>query len=284
MPRLGASSQGEAGLRVLRLVRRGDRHDPRDLTVSIRFEGTFAAAFLGGRADGVVPGETLKTFVYETARSHGDGEIEPFALALCARVLDAHRNITRVRVDVSEQPWTRLDVGGKAQGRSFVAGGPERRTVSVTSNGTRTAVVSGIASLILMRTSGFLERVDGARADDGLEDAVQPLLVGELDATWTYGSPDIAFGVFRQGVRAALADTFALHAARSLHYSLYAMADVILATYEDILDVTLSMHERPYRSVDPLRDAAADPEDVFVSAEPRAGIVQITVERDRPGA
>ena len=45
MPRLGASSQGESRLRMLRIVRRGDRHDARDLTVSIRFEGDFAAAF-----------------------------------------------------------------------------------------------------------------------------------------------------------------------------------------------------------------------------------------------
>jgi len=63
MPRLGASSQGESRLRMLRIVRRGDRHDARDLTVSIRFEGDFATAFREGRSDGLIPGETLKSFV-----------------------------------------------------------------------------------------------------------------------------------------------------------------------------------------------------------------------------
>ena len=58
MPRLGASSQGESRLRMLRIVRRGDRHDARDLTVSIRFEGDFATAFREGRSDGLIPGET----------------------------------------------------------------------------------------------------------------------------------------------------------------------------------------------------------------------------------
>ena len=41
-----------------------------------------------------------------------------------------------------------------------------------------------------------------------------------------------------------------MHAARSVQHTLYAMADVVLATYEEILDVTLAMHERPYRPAD----------------------------------
>ena len=68
MPRIGGSAHGESRVRLLRLVRRGDRHDPRDLTVSLRFEGDFEAAFREGRAAGVVPGETLKSLVHTTAR------------------------------------------------------------------------------------------------------------------------------------------------------------------------------------------------------------------------
>jgi urate oxidase len=266
---------------MLRLVRRGDRHDPRDLTVSITFEGDFAAAFLDGRSDGIVPGETLKRFVYDIARTYPGADLEPFGMALCARVLDAHGHITRVRVEVAEQPWARMDVGGKAQGRAFVLGGPERRTATVTSNGAQTAVVSGIDGLTLMRTSGFLSAPRAGQPDDGTEDALQPLLVGELSARWTYSNPDVTFAVYRQGVRAALTDTFVMHAARSVHYSLYAMADIILATYQEILDVTLSLRERPYHPADPLHVTAEGHDDLFVAEESRAGVVEITVERER---
>ena len=48
MPRISASSHGESRLRMLRVVRRGDRHDPKDLTVSCRFEGDFGASFTRG--------------------------------------------------------------------------------------------------------------------------------------------------------------------------------------------------------------------------------------------
>jgi hypothetical protein len=124
MPRIGASSHGESRLRMLRIVRRGDRHDPKDLIVSCRFEGAFAASFVDGRRDGLVPGEALKNLVHATARSDGHGEIEPFGLALCARVLSAFPRITRVRVEVAEQPWGRLEVGGKPQGRLSKPAGP----------------------------------------------------------------------------------------------------------------------------------------------------------------
>ena len=68
MANIGGSTHGESRVRVLRLVRRGDRHDPRDLTVSLRFEGDFDGAFREGRPAGVVPGEALKNLVDALAR------------------------------------------------------------------------------------------------------------------------------------------------------------------------------------------------------------------------
>jgi len=283
MVRLGASSQGESRLRMLRIVRRGDRHDARDLTVSIRFEGDFATAFRDGHSDGIIPGETLKTLVHRIAREHAGAEIEVLGLALCRSVLETHRQIGRVRVEIAEQPWTRMDVGAKPQGQAFLLGGPEQRTAAITSNGTQTAVVSGIDQLVLMRTSGFLASRGAMRSDDGLDDAVQALFVGGLSAKWTYSHADVTFGPYRQGVRSAITETFAMHAARSVQHTLYAIADVVLATYEEILDVTLSMHERPYRPADLFSAQMENPDEVFVAAEEPLGVVEVTVERDSSG-
>jgi len=70
MPRIESTTHGESRVRMLRLVHRGDRHDPHDLTVSLRFEGDFASAFTEGRSAGVVPGEALKTLIHACAREH----------------------------------------------------------------------------------------------------------------------------------------------------------------------------------------------------------------------
>ena len=55
MHRIGSSSHGESRLRMLRIMRRGDRHDPKELAVSFRFEGEFAAAFRDGEPMGFRP-------------------------------------------------------------------------------------------------------------------------------------------------------------------------------------------------------------------------------------
>ena len=263
---------------MLRIVRRGDRHDPRELIVSCRFEGEFAAAFREGRTDVLLPGEALKNLVHATAREHGGGEIEVFGLALCERLLAGHPLITRTRVEIVEQQWSRLDPAGKAQGQAFMAGPPERRTVAVTSNGTQVAVVSGLEQLSLMRTWGFVPA--GANADDGRADGLQRLLVGTLSARWTYSSGDVTFRPYRQGVRAALIETFAWHASTSVQHTLYAMADVVLASYQEISEVTLALHERPYRPADLFGAGLENPDDLFIAAEEPLGIVEVTVERE----
>jgi urate oxidase len=279
MPRIGSSSHGESRLRMLRITRRGDRHDPKELSVSFRFEGEFAAAFRSGRADGLPPGEALKNLVHRAARDHGSCEIEEFGLAVCDRVLKDYPAITRVRVEITERPWTRLDAGGRVQGQAFIAGPPEVKATAVTSNGRQIAVVSGLDDLNVMRTSGFAPRNPDA-TEDGRDDGLQRLLVGRLSGRWTYSSPDVTFRPYRQGVRAAIVETFAWHASRSVHHTLYAIADVVLATYQEIADVTLTFHEHPYRPADLFSAGVDNPEDLFVSVEEPLGVVEITVERD----
>jgi urate oxidase len=264
---------------MLRIMRRGDRHDPKELTVSFRFEGDFAAAFREGRADGLVPGEALKNVVHRTAREHGAGEIEEFGIALCDHVLALHPAITLVRVEITEKSWTRLDAGGRPQGQTFMAGTPELKTTAITSNGRQVAVVSGVDELSLMRTAGFAPPPQ-ALAEDGTTDGLQRLLVGALTARWTYSSSDVTFRSFRQGVRAAIIETFAWHASRSVQHTLYAVAEVVLATYQEIADITLALHERPYRPADLFRAGLENPDDLFVALEEPVGTVEVTVERD----
>ena len=262
---------------MLRVVRRGDRHDPRDLTVSFRFEGEFESAFLEGRSDALLPGETIKTIVHRMVREYGAGEIEVLGLALCADVLERQPRISKARVEIVEGGWQRLEAGGKVQPQVFLGGNAERRSVVVTSNGTQVSVVSGIEHLPLLRSGGF--RPQRATEDGEYEDGLQRLLVGELSARWTYTSGDVAFGPYRQGVRAAILESAAWQTSRSIQHALYATADVILTTYDEIADVTLAFHERPYRPADPFASPEGLSDDLFVAIDEPVGIVEVTVER-----
>src|SRR5919107_43115 len=277
MPLIRSSSYGESQLRLLRVLRHGDRDDPQDLTIGLRFEGDFAAAFRDGDAAGVLPGEALKNLVYRVAREDRYAAIELFGLALCDRVLREHPQIGRARVEISQQPWQRLDAGGKAQGQAFTPAGPERRTTTIVSKGTRASVSSGVDDLAGMRTGG-LAPPRGA-ADDFTADALPRLLMASLSVRWSYTEADLAFAPYRQGIRQAIVETFAWHASRTVQHALYAIGDVILASYQEISDVTLALKERPYRPAD-LLELSLDADALFVAYHEPVGIVEVTVTRE----
>lgn len=279
--RIAASSHGESRLRILRIVRRGDRHDPRDLTVSFRFEGEFSSAFVEGHAHALLPGETVKNMVHGAVRTYGAQPLEQLGLALAHDALQRQPRITRVRVEIAEQPWQRIEPGGKAQGQTFVRGSGERRTAVVTSNGRQLSVVAGIQGLAIMRSAGFAP-ARPAEHEDGAADGLPRLVVGELAARWTYTSGDVTFDPYRHSVRAALLETVAWHASRSVQHALYTAADVILSNYEEIADVTLSFHEFPYRPSDPFSSGLEASDDVFVALDEPLGVVEVTVERGGP--
>lgn len=279
MPRIGAHVHGENRIRLLRIVRRGDRHDPRDLSVSCRFEGAFSGSFEDEGAS-LLPGEAVRNLVHVTARDDGGGEIEAFGLALCRRILEGYPQVGRARCEITEQPWARVEVGGKAQGQAFVAASPEKRTATVTSNGPQVALVAGIEDLTIMRSAGFAPPRHRADEAGGVDDGLQRLLIATLAARWTYTSPDVTFGPYRQGVRAAVVETFGCQGRRSVQQTLYSIADVVLASFEEIADVTLTVQERPYRPADLFGAGLENPDDLFVALDEPLGVVQVTVERD----
>lgn len=282
MTRIAASSQGEARLRMLRLVRHGDRHDPHDLSASFRIEGHLEPAFTDGRLDGVLPPEALKTLVHRVTRESTSGELEALGLALAQDVLARQPHVTRLRLELSEQPWQRLPAGGKPQAQAFTAGSAERRLCTVVTNGREVSVSAGLSHLTMMRSGGFAPpRRSGVDLpdDSGGSDRLQPLLVGDLSARWTYTNGDVTFAVYRHAVRNAILDTFAWHQSQSVQHLLYAIGDVVLATCEEIADVTLAFHERPYRPADLFAAGAENPNELFVVVDEPLGVVEVTVER-----
>ena len=276
MPHIHSTSYGESRLRMLRIARRGDRDEPRDLTIGLRFEGRFDAAFRGQSAARLVPGEAVKNLVHGVVRDQRHDTIEALGLAICDAVLSQHQSIGLARIEISERPWGRLNVGGKPHGQSFAPSGTEKRTTAITSNGIRAAVSSGVEQMRLLRTAGFSTaepRVEGST------DGLQRLLIASLSARWAYSSGEIAFGPYREGVHAAIVESFAWQKGRSVQELLYSIADVLLATYQEISSVTLSMQEFPYRPVD-LLELAVDGDTLFVAHDEPLGVVEISAQRE----
>ena len=63
-------------------------------------------------------------------------------------------------------------------------------------------------------------------------------------------------------------------------YTLYAIGDVLLASYPEISVVSLAMHERPYRPVDLFHANVENADELFVAVEEPVGVVEVTLERE----
>ena len=272
MAKVHSSSYGESRLRMLRVLQRGDRHDPKDLTIGLRFEGPL---------DAVVPGEAIKNLVHRVVREQepAASDIESLGLAICGEILARHAGIGLARIELTEQPWSRLDAGGKPQGQAFTPAGVERRTATVSSNGTRVAVAAGLENLILLRTGGFAPTSRGKASDEPTADGLQRVFVATLAARWSYTSGDIAFAPYRAGVRQAIVESFAWHKGPTIRATLAAIADVVLTSFQEISELTLSLQEHPYRPVD-LLELAVEGDALFVARDEPVGLIEITVDRD----
>jgi urate oxidase len=70
------------------------------------------------------------------------------------------------------------------------------------------------------------------------------------------------------------------HASESVQHTLYNIADVVLASYQEISEISLALHERPYRPADLFTAGIENPDELFVAVDEPLGIVEVTVERE----
>ena len=78
--KLGANNYGKSGVRLLRVVKQQGRHDIKELTIRLRFEGDFESAHTKGDNQKILPTDTMKNTVYVLARQYPVEAVEEFAL------------------------------------------------------------------------------------------------------------------------------------------------------------------------------------------------------------
>ena len=112
--RLGDNQYGKAETHVVRVTRSGPDgtvHEIKDMTVSVALAGDFEATHIAGDNSKVVPTDTQKNTVFAFA-SENVGEIEEFAQRLAGHFVRDYPSVTRAKVSISEQPWTRIHIDG----------------------------------------------------------------------------------------------------------------------------------------------------------------------------
>ena len=277
---MGPNRYGKDGIRLV-LVRRGERHELRDLTVDVRLEGDFDRVHTEGDNGPVLATDTMRSTVYAMAQDHLTGSIEDFGAALAQRYLSAAPAATVAEVRLREHLWTRTDVGGEPHPHAFTGGSGETATTVVTLARSGGATVrSGISGLTVLKTTG--SAFAGFLRDEFtvLAETDDRILATEVTAEWTYldgRSP--AYDDVRATGRRTMLNAFATHDSQSVQHTLYAMGEAMLDGCADVAEVSMRMPNKHHIAVDLAPLGIANDKAVFVVTDRPFGVIEGTVRR-----
>jgi urate oxidase len=272
---LGANSYGKSGIRLVTVARSDGRHDVRDVTVAVRFEGEFEAAHVAGDNSDVLPTDTMKNTVYALAKGSADREIEDFGLLLSDHFLLENSQVSRVEISMEERLWDRI---GES---AFEGSSSERRTARVSRARGGASVESGLKNLLILKSakSGF----SGFKRDrfTTLKDTSDRILATALTAVWTHASAAGPFAGSWDAVRKTLLESFAAHDSASVQHTLYAMGEAALDEHAGLSQIRLTMPNKHHLLVDLSPFGVKNENEIFVATEEPYGLLEATVTRGR---
>jgi urate oxidase len=274
---LTENSYGKQAVRLVTVRRHPDRHELKDVTVGIRFEGDFAAAYTDGDNGGVLPTDTMKNTVYALAAEHPFDDVEDFGLLLTDHFLTRNPRAARVRVELVEHLWEPIETGGVVHPHAFRRAGSERRTAEVTRDREGVKVRAGLEDLVVMKTAR--SAFEGFPRDryTTLPETADRILATAVRAAWRYSRPDVAFELWHQ-VRRVLLETFAEHDSRSVQQTLYAMGEAVVQAL-DVEEIHLAMPNKHHIPVDLRPFGMENRNEIFVATPEPYGLIEGRVRR-----
>ena len=268
-------------MRVLRVDRRKERDEVREVRVKVILDGDFARAYTAADNAAVVPTDTIKNLVNVLALEHLDTANEPFALEVAQCFLDRYVQVSEAQVEIEETAWSRMPIDGRPHHHSFVKaeGGTPFAQVTVTRSSRE--IAAGIRDFAIMKTteSGFVDYVQDEYTT--LPPTTDRILATRLSATWRYADARPAdYPAVAHAVRSALLRVFATTYSHSVQDSLYRMGEAALAAAPAITEITLAMPNVHYLPLDlsPFRRDARGK--LFLPTDEPNGQIEATLRRE----
>jgi urate oxidase len=291
---LTETSYGKSRIRLVRVTRHGepstssgssratsrdDRHELRDYTVAIAFDGRFDTSYTDGDNRDVLPTDTMKNTVYALAARDGVGEPEAFAIALGRHFIERNPKLDRVSVDVIDHAWGRISVGDREHGQAFVRRGPETRTAHVVTDRAGSSITAGVSDLVIMKTSHSAFEGYPRDAFTTLPETRDRIFATSMIATWIYAAADIEFASTYLTVRKTLLEAFAEHHSESVQHTMYAMGQSVLDSIDTVRSISLEMPNRHHLPINLAPFGMDNRNEVFVATEEPHGLIKATLSR-----
>ena len=269
---LAADTYGKSRVRLMKLVRRDGRHDLKEITLEILFQGDFASCYEAGDNSKVLPTDTIKNTVYVLARKYEIAAIEEFAQCLIEHFLTNNPQLSEVRVDLTEHLWSRIT----STAFKREAG---KRTAVVTGTRDQVTIQAGIDDLLILRSAG--SGFEGYVKDQytTLPETKDRIFQTALFVTWRYKSRSLDFNAQWERIRADILDTFATHDSRSVQHTLHAIGKQVLARFEEVTEIQLTMPNKHALLVDLSPFGLDNPNEIFLPTDEPSGYIEAKLVR-----
>jgi urate oxidase len=276
---LGDNRYGKAEIRLLRVMRHGDRHEIRELSVDVALAGDFDAVHLEGDNRAVLPTDSQKNTVYAFAAEAPPGPVEEFALRLARHFVATGPAVRRATVLVDEHAWERIETDGGGHPHAFRRAGEERRQARAVAAEDGVWIGAGLDGLTVLKSAG--SEFHGFARDryTTLKETSDRILATAVTARWRFASLDVDWAASFAGARAALLETFAAHHSLSLQQTLYEMGRAVLEARPEVVEIRLSLPNRHHFDVDVGQFGVAGRHEVFQIADRPYGLIEGTVRR-----
>ena len=276
MTALGPNRYGKSAIRLVRVDRGSGGHRVRDVTVAIALEGDFAASYVDGDNSLVVATDTMKNTTYALAAEHLAGSIEEFAAALGGHFL-RDPQVERATVSIDEFSWRPIGDAPDA----FVRDRSSTRTAVVASSRDGISVESGVADLVVMKTSR--SAFSGFPRDEftTLPETEDRLLATKVSATWRYvPGAEVDYDASFTAVTRTLLDVFAEHHSVSVQASIWIIGRAIVERHAEVAEITMTLPNLHHWTADIERFGIPNDRQIYVSTTEPHGLIQATVRRE----
>jgi urate oxidase len=270
---------GKSRVRVLKILRAGERHTVKELDVSVRLSGDFASSYTAGDNSRVILTDTMKNTVNVLAQDQLGAETERFGIALATHFLSRYDQVERVTISIWERPWDRMHVQGAAHPHSFTQARAARPTVRVTASARETEVRSGIEDLLILKSTGSSFRDYPKDEFTTLPETDDRVFATSLAAQWTWTGEPADYNAANGAILEAMLTPFARNHSPSVQTTLFQMGEAALGGCADIREIHLAMPNKHYLPIDLTRFGRENRQEMFLPTDEPSGQIEATLTR-----
>ena len=144
---------GKDHVRVMRIDRKDNRHDVRELSVRAMLTGKFDSAFTDGDNSTSVATDTVKNIINVVARENIALDKELFCASVARKLLENYTEVDTVTVTGHETKWSRLMVDGQPHPHSFLLDSNGKPFAKVVATRAGMTTETGISAFTFMKST-----------------------------------------------------------------------------------------------------------------------------------